>query len=224
MMNKTYPLLETDYPQVLFNEKTDFPALRKGERTKQSLVWACAKLLNQMGYQELRISDICETASVSSAAFYLYFQNKVEITQFTLERFSTAIFEALLSGTPHVQDNKEALYKSNLAWLKIARLNAGLMRCVLQVSFVIPQFAEYYDNLNSDYIKKVAKNIAKRADLPDLKAQMLVFALSSMTDDFTRRLLSETDSPIDVIIKKEYSSETDLAEFLSELWFKAIYS
>lgn len=220
MPANSYPLLKMDYPHVLFNEP---PASRKGERTKQSLIWACATLLNQTGYQELRVSDICELAEVSNAAFYIYFKNKIDITQTTLEGFSTAIFEALLLGTPYEQDNQEALYKSNLVWLKIARANAGLMRCILQVSFVNPSFAQYYDTINSNYMIKIARNIAKRANLAENKAQMLVLALSSMTDEFTRRLLSEVDSPLDAVIKKECASDAELAEFLSELWFKAIY-
>lgn len=224
MPSKTYPLLEIDYPQVVLNENTESPARRKGERTKQSLIWACAKLLNQIGYQELRVSDICEVARVSNAAFYIYFKNKVDITQLTLEGFSTAIFEAMLLGTPYEENNKKALYNSNLAWLKIARSNAGLMRCILQVSFVIPEFAKYYDDLNSNYIMKVARNIAKRANQPEPAALMQVFALSSMTDEFTRRLLSEVDSPLDSIVKQSHSSDTELAEFLSDLWFKAIYT
>ncbi len=224
MAKKNHPLLQIDYPQLFLQETIASPAPRKGERTKQSLIWACAKLLNKIGYQELRVSDVCEVANVSTAAFYLYFKNKTEITRHTLEGFSTAIFNVVLSGGPSEDDNKKALYNSNLAWLKITRLNSGLMRCILQVSFIIPEFAEYYDNHNSNYILRVAKNIAKRADIPELKAQMLVFALSSMTDEFTRRLLSEVDSPLDVIVKNKYSSETDLAEFLSDLWFKAIYT
>ncbi|MCO4321366.1 TetR/AcrR family transcriptional regulator [Aliidiomarina quisquiliarum] len=224
MPKKAHPLLDTDYPQVVLNEQTESPARKKGERTKQSLIWACAQLLNQIGYQELRVSDICEVAQVSNAAFYLYFKNKVDITQVTLEGFSIQIFDALLSNTEQGSDNKTALYNSNLAWLQIAGLNAGLMRCILQVSFVIPEFAKFYDNLNSDYILKVAKNIAKRAAITEAEAQMLVFALSSMTDEFTRRLLSEVDSPLDTIVKKSHSSETELAEFLSNLWYKAIYT
>ena len=224
MPQKAHPLLDIDYPQVVFNQQTQSPARKKGERTKQSLIWACAQLLNQIGYQELRVSDICEVAQVSNAAFYIYFKNKVDITQVTLEGLATQIFDALLSSTTQGSDNKTALYNSNLAWLKIAGLNAGLMRCILQVSFVIPEFAQFYDNLNSNYIKKVAKNIAKRAEIPENDAQMLVFALSSMTDEFTRRLLSEVDSPLDAIVKENHSSDAQLAEFLSELWYKAIYT
>lgn len=223
MPETTYPLTEQDYPAILLHEKTHSPAKRKGERTKQSLVWACAKLLNQIGYQELRVSDICDEAQVSSAAFYLYFDNKSEITQHTLENFSSAIFNALLLGQPHENDNKQALYQRNLAWLRISRLNAGLMRCVLQVSFVIPEFATFYDTLNANYIAKVAKNIAKRAQLPEAEVQILVFALSSMTDEFTRRLLSDVASPLDSMIAKERKSDEQLAHFLSGLWYNAIY-
>ncbi|RUO74948.1 TetR/AcrR family transcriptional regulator [Pseudidiomarina sediminum] len=223
MTETAYPLTELDYPAILLHEKTHSPAKRKGERTKQSLVWACAKLLNQIGYQELRVSDICDEAQVSSAAFYLYFDNKSEITQHTLEHFCTAIFNALLLGQPHETDHRQALYQRNLAWLRISRLNAGLMRCVLQVTFVIPEFATFYDTLNADYISTVAKNIAKRSQRPESETQILVFALSSMTDEFTRRLLSDTPSPLDAMIKQECKSETELATFLSDLWFNAIY-
>ncbi len=224
MSQQPCSLLDKDYPQILLDEQTRSPARRKGERTKQSLIWACANLLNQMGYQELRVADICGLAKVSSAAFYLYFENKSDITEVTLEAFSTAIFEALMSDTPRELDHKTALYEANLVWLKIAQLNAGLMRCVLQVSFEIPKFAEFYDNLNSDYIKRVARNIAKRANISETQAQRLVFALSSMTDEFTRRLLNDVESSLDSIIQKEHTSETELAEFLSNIWYKAIYS
>lgn len=224
MPDYSHPILNRDYPQVLLEQQTESPAPKKGERTKQTLIWACAQLLNQIGYQELRVSDICETAQVSNAVFYLYFKNKEEITQVTLEAFSTQIYEAMAQNTAQGRDNRTALYTSNLAWLKIARLNAGLMRCILQVSLVMPTFADFYDSLNSSYIMRVAKNIAKRTYMPEAKAQMLVFSLSSMTDEFTRRLLSDVDSPLDLVIKQECPTDAELAEFLSDIWYQAIYS
>lgn len=224
MPQKTHPLLVTDYPQVVFNQQTESPAAKKGERTRQSLIWACAHLLNQIGYQELRVSDICEVAEVSNAAFYIYFKNKVDITQVTLEDLSNHIFEALVSSTSEHNDNKTALYNSNLAWIKISRLNAGLMRCILQVSFINPEFAQLYDNLNYTFIRKATQNIAARANIPFENAEKLVFALSSMTDEYTRRLLSNVESPLNEIVKYQSTSDLDHAEFLSELWYKTIYT
>ncbi|MCI4643598.1 MAG: TetR/AcrR family transcriptional regulator [Hyphomonadaceae bacterium] len=222
-MPENTSLIERGFPDQLKAELRADASLRKGERTRRSLVWATASLLNERGYHDVRISDICDRAKVSSAAFYQYFENKAEITQIALSQFSDAIFNHL-SGVRAPKDNKEALLEANLAWLRIAKANSGLMRSTLQVGFEIEACAAYYDGLNSQYMERMAYAFHRRAGLNIDHARVLSAALSSMTDDFTRRLLSEANSDLADIVERSFADERELAEFLTDIWYKSIYS
>ena len=68
------------YADYLQHEITHAPKRTKGERTKEALKLGAIRVLDDVGYHAMRVSDLCEVAEVGSATFYLYFENKADIT------------------------------------------------------------------------------------------------------------------------------------------------
>src|SRR3712207_4399553 len=51
----------------------------KGDRTRYRLRIAAARALEEIGYQDLKVSDICGFAEVALGTFYVYYRDKNEI-------------------------------------------------------------------------------------------------------------------------------------------------
>lgn len=230
-LEKTFIRLETQgdrlmrksFAELLRWEIDNDPAPRKGDRTRHALVWATIDLLNRSSYHDIRLSDICELADVSSAAFYQYFENKVSISEHALFLFVDSIFSSL-SNRPVIDDNREAIFQANLSWLKVARLNKGLMRGILQVGFEIKSVSVYFDKLNAEYCEAAAKALAVRSGHDLDRSRLLTAALSSMTDDFTRRILNEESQELAQIVARRLGNDEKLADFLTDIWNHTIYT
>lgn len=215
-------LTERSFADALRRLLDHEPARRKGERTRQALVWATVSLMDMRGYHDLRITDICEAAEVSSAAFYQYFENKAEITAHGLNLFSEVVFSCL-AELPTQEDNRTALFEANHTWIVIARRNTGLMRALLQVGLEIETVAETFERLNARYCETAAHALSKRTGKTLDEARLLTAALSSMTDDFTRRILSDRNTILTTAVDRNFSSDRQLAEFLTDIWYKVFY-
>lgn len=55
-------------------------------RTHKSLVSALLLLLESRSFQKITVNEICETAMVSRAAFYMHFEDKYHLLRFALEQ------------------------------------------------------------------------------------------------------------------------------------------
>ena len=60
------------YADYLDYQIKNAPKRTKGARTKDALKLGAIKVLDDVGYHAMRLSDICEVAGVSGATFYLY--------------------------------------------------------------------------------------------------------------------------------------------------------
>jgi AcrR family transcriptional regulator len=67
----------------------------RGERTRQRLLEAGAKVLPSRGYHDARVDDIVATAGVSHGTFYRYFANKDDFFRVLAEGAGTRMIELL---------------------------------------------------------------------------------------------------------------------------------
>jgi TetR/AcrR family transcriptional repressor of nem operon len=198
---------------------------RKGERTRDRIRLAAVELLNEVGYRDMKVSDVCDRAEVSPPVMYLYFQNKLALTEDVLrdflENFMTRSTSGSASRTPY-----EAIYDANLRWLASARANAGLLRCLLQVSDEVPELAELFARANHSWYARVAQSVTHRfpAAAPEQPAITLaVYALGGMMDELSRKLFAMRDPHLLALTDAVASSDEALARFLSVLWHRALY-
>lgn len=214
------------YRDILEQRQLSAAGRRKGERTRDRLKLAAIDLLDEIGYRDMRISDICERADVSTATFYLYYQNKTEITVEVLREFMDTIFGVAETDGPY-RSSFDAIYSANLGWIRTVKANAGLLRCLLQVGDQTPEFAEVSQTINFKWYGRVASSIHRslsdeRGRGADLSL-VLAYALGSMMDELCRRLFVAQDQHLVDLIAKVAPTDEDLAELIGVIWFRTVY-
>jgi TetR/AcrR family transcriptional regulator, transcriptional repressor for nem operon len=201
---------------------------RKGERTRDSLLLVAAQMLEKHGYLKLRVRDICQRARVTPGTFYLYFRNTEEIAVEVLTGFLRSLFQpatpVAASSTP--RPLFEALNHANLAWVKAARANAGLMRCMLQLNGHVPEFHALHERLSGEWFAHVSASLQRRTRISHADESTLLLAvhvLGAMMDEVARKLFADERQYLGSLLKETAPSDEALAEFLSTLWYRALF-
>jgi AcrR family transcriptional regulator len=217
--------IEYDFRKVL-EQRNAQPNRRKGDRTRDRVKLAAANCLAVTGYREVKVTDIAEEAGVSSGTFYLYFENKTIVTHAVLEELLDYL-DMVLSGETSANTPFGALCVANAKWLAFIRANAGLFRCILQVSDESPEISGLVHRLNARWYSRIARNVARRFpsdQAPSEEALLLtVYSLGSTMDEIVRKLIIYPDENLAALIKSTMSDDQQFAEFLSVIWHRTLY-
>lgn len=218
---------DLDYTRYLERRVKREGPKRKGARTRDRLKVATTELLNQCSFQELRVTDICERAKVAPGTFYLYYDNKQILTIEILSEYVemwTELSGKAAKAFDHEDDLFDAIYQTNLSYIRMAKANPGLTRCVLQMSELEPEFATFVHSTSSRIYARTVGAITKRTRLPSSPVLLLtVNALGSMMDDLIRRLFIMQDPYLVACISEMKMSTEDLAKHLTIIWHRAIF-
>lgn len=199
-------------------------AKRKGQRTRDRIWLATADLLNEVGYHDLKVSDICEKANITPPVLYLYFDSKHTLTKEILSEFLQDFMSRVTSVS--VSTAYQSIYQANLRWLRLARENTGLMRCLLQFSQDEPEFAQLFAATSNEWYLRIAKNVTNRyppAQKEQLQINMIIYTLGGMMDDLTRKLFADRDPNFVKLVAQTAPTDEDLANFTSVVWYRALY-
>lgn len=217
--------VELDFRDFL-RTKNETQAKRKSDRTRERLKLAAARCLSETGYRELKVTDITEEAGSSSGTFYIYFENKIEISRVVLEEF-LAHLDEILSGDTASATIFGSLRQTNIRWLRYVRANAGLFRCMFQVADESPEISEIVHRLNRDWYQRISKSVLRRfSDVRPPDGNMLlltVYSLGSMMDEIARRLIIYPDDNFVGLVRETTTTDEQFADFLSVVWFRTLY-
>jgi TetR/AcrR family transcriptional repressor of nem operon len=218
---RTAPLRFADWVEA---QQRAEPAQRKGERTRARIRLAAIALLNEVGYRDMKVADICERVGITPPVLYLYFANKQALTADVLREF---LEEFLTRPEPAVEHAPYAsILAANRRWIALARANGGLMRCLLQLSEEVPEFAELFAAANTRWYRHIAERIVQRVPeaAPDaLTIQFVAHAMGGMMDELTRKLFTSHDAQLQRLRSQVARSDEQLAHLLSVLWYRALY-
>lgn len=208
----------------LVRQQEQVQGRRKGERTRDRIRLATVDLVNDGGYRELRVSDVCERAAISPPVLYLYFDSKQALVEDVLREFLDRFTQQ--RGRRTAQTAYESIYDANLRWLNWAKANSGLIQCLFEFSGEIPEFAGLYAKANHEWHLRTAQSLMRRfppanMDLPAL--HLTIIALGGMMDDMTRKLYSLPEEHTISLVHDVAEGPDGLAKFLSGIWFKALY-
>lgn len=215
--------MELRYDVVLAERGVD--QFRKGDRTRSSLKQAAVEMLNERGFRDMRVIDVCERAGVSKATFWVYFTDKMALTTELLKEFIEDIILKLGKGS-RPRTAYEAIYDANFVWIANIRANPGLMRCLLQLSDEVPEFAQLHDEADAALIARFSASMKKRfGEKMNLGPhfEVTLYALYGMMDSFTRSLISPHGSRLKDMVETAGFDDEQIAGFLSDLWFKALF-
>ena len=217
------------YADYLQHQIADAPKRTKGARTKDALKLGAIRVLDDVGYHAMRVSDICDAAGVSGATFYLYFENKSDVTLQVLSEYS-AHFEQGMELQPSRQGARtpfEAMRAANLHWLQVTRANAGLSRCIMQLGDEEPGFRELVHRTNRQWYERIAASVTRRfpAGAVSTEAALLAaYALGAMMDEMARKLIVYPDPALLALADTVAPSDAEIADFFTVLWHRALYS
>lgn len=158
-------------------------------RTHDQLTSGLIKLLSKKSFEDLSVSEICDTANVHRATFYKHFNDKYEFLNFCFDNELSKIdFDASksLPAAENIKENfmsfikttfefiskKQALFSVILsnkysATLGATFTNAVYNYCLEKVEFILPDtdgkraelFAAFYSNAFIGVVTHYAKNV-----------------------------------------------------------------
>ncbi len=136
--------------------------LGRAEVTRRRLLSATTALLQQHGFLELTVADICRRAGVAHGTFYLHWKDRRDAVQAVMTTFMQTIRTRRPPARPG-QDFFERLVTGHLYYIEVYRRNAGLMRAQRQLSDMMPEFAAIGLEANLGLARRVLRTAAREA-------------------------------------------------------------
>ena len=208
----------TDYLQAQLQSST---FASKGERTRFRLKIAAAKCLQDSGFQDLKVADVCRHAHVALGTFYVYFPDKSVIAAEVLLDFGDALY-AQAQRVAHGSSDFEAILLTHQFFVAAYQRNAGLVRCLIQLEDQIPKFRTRWRERRLQWLARVARSIARRSGHPEIADGMgvqIAYALEGLVFQYLYDVFVRQEP----ILKRNAGSSQQIAELLSVLWYRAVY-
>lgn len=216
---------ELSFRHYIAERQRQAPPSRKGERTRERIRLAAAELLNEVGYRQMKVADVCARAEITPPVLYRYFEGKAALTLDVLGEFLDRFMAVAGAAAPRTAF--QAIYQANLRWIVLARANAGLMGCLLEVSEEVPEFDELFARTSRGWYRRITDSVLRRFPSTAVNRDQLDLvhhALGGMIDDLTRKLFTRRTPAVRSLVAKVASTDEALAAFLSALWFRALYA
>ena len=201
------------------------PATSRADRTVLKLKIGLAESLSTSVYQTLRVADVVARAGAAYGSFYRYFTDLQHATVVVLQDLidhSKLIYQ---EGA-RVETVYEAIYQSNLRFVRAYRENAGLMRALLALSEEVDDFRAIWDKVVDDWHERIARRIAQRRPIDDIddivvmNASLAAYCLGGMLDQICRQAFAQRNARVAGLA----DSDEHLASVISALWYRAVYA
>jgi len=204
------------------DEKPAPPITVRGNRTRDRLKDAAARVLERVGYRAMRLADIAEEADVNVSLFYHYFSGKADITSEILTELLDSRLTTGEEAGERTRDAFDTIVEANLITVETYAHTPGLMRCLLHFDEEEAEFSRLYRKVSLDWNRRVARAIAKRcpdAPLSESQRLMIAYALGGMVDNFLFEMYVDRNQ----LLVDAFKTTRDVAVFLAILWFRALY-
>ncbi|MDR3511680.1 MAG: TetR/AcrR family transcriptional regulator [Caulobacteraceae bacterium] len=199
------------------------PPKQKGQRTRERLKIATAKVLEQRGYHAMRVSDITASAEVAEGSFYMYFKDKTDASITVLTEFLHSFLNLEVKTAGH-RSAFDAIRATNRRWLSVCRANAGLMRCILQVGDEEPAFARLSQHANRTWYERVVQGLSRRRGGADAEPTFLAaYLLGGMMDELVRRLIIYPDPELHQLAAAMDADDDAMADAAAVIWLRVFY-
>lgn len=201
------------------------PPSARGARTRQHLKEACARVLERMGYRDMRVRDITDEAGVPISLFYHYFDDKQALTMEILQEMLREMAAEVTSVATAAAASDNEFLQIEIPTATLARRYAerpGLMRCLLQFEESEAAFAEIYRRESEAWSHRIARHMGRKfaqADLSDNQRYAVASALGGMVDRFLHDVYVQPYPELSEL----FPTADDAARMLSALWHRILY-
>ena len=157
--------------------------MRKIERTRERIKLSAVRLLERLGYHNIRISTFCEEAGLAKGTFYLHFTDKEDLVAHVLEEYADLQVKIM----PSAQGSENAymaLLMLNHWFAATFCENVGLHRSMMQLSETIPRITVIWTNFLKGLAARYIEEIHRWSNKPlnDDIATHVTYCLWGMLD------------------------------------------
>jgi TetR/AcrR family transcriptional repressor of nem operon len=200
----------------------DSPPKQKGQRSRERLKIATARVLEEKGYHAMRVADVTDAAEMAEGSFYVYFKDKADASLTVLTDLLENFFslEAPRDGARSVYDS---IRLTNRRWLSVCRANAGLMRCILQLGDQEPAFAELSQNANRVWYERVVAGVQRRRGSESKAPLLAAYMLGGMMDELVRKMIVYPDPQFTKVLEEMGADDDAVADAASLVWLRIFH-
>ncbi|MBM4186669.1 MAG: TetR/AcrR family transcriptional regulator [Gemmatimonadetes bacterium] len=193
---------------------------RSGERTRLKLLAAGANLLDRLSYRDLNVAAITRQADSAKGTFYVYFDTKDEFLTELLHGY--VVFEATTFPTLPRTGSPFRAYRDRIAWYErtFAR-NAGILRCMLQMSETHPEIRRIWHDRNAWVVDRALRETIALLEKPPHDLRPLRLAIRATGTMLDQSLFERYGVSVGPGI--EETNPELLLEFHAVLGFRALF-
>jgi AcrR family transcriptional regulator len=195
----------------------------RGELARAKLKAATARVLERVGYRQMRVADVTREAGVAAGLFHHYFPDLKTVTIEVLRDFM-ARFEDLEAIERDVE--KGDWFARSLAHNRVVvgsyARSPGIMRCMVQVGDEEPEFGEiwrasYYRQL--ELLVRAMPRLFPAARLSSAEARLVTRMLAGIGE----QLLTEYYILKVPAVRELELDEEQMAEWLAVMFHRALF-
>lgn len=199
------------------------PRSARGAVAREKLKQAAGRVLEQVGYHQMRITDVTKEAGVAAGLFYHYFPDLKALTVEVLTDFLVR-FEAvdeIERGVGRGDWFARVLAHYQVMVAAYAE-HPGLMRCLLQVSDEVPEFRQVWRNSYHRQLNMLAvlmPRLFPQAGFSEAQALLTCYALGGVGESILQAYFINRDPAL----RASGMSEAQLAEWLAVLFYRGLF-
>ena len=195
----------------------------RGEQARARIKEAATRVLERVGYRQMRVSDVTGEAGVATGLFYHYFPDLKAQTIEVLGDFMTR-FEALEEIERGVAkgDWYARSHAHNRLVVRSYARNPGIMRCMVQLGDEAPEFGELWRTSYHRRLELLVRSLPHlfpAARLSSARARMITIMLAGIGE----HLLSEYYIVRTPELTALALGEEEMSEWITVMFYRALF-
>lgn len=190
----------------------------RGQRSRERIKLAVREVLNETGYNNVRLQDAAARAGVATGLFYHYFRDLRE----AIAEVATDVFAVLVEDAPAVHANQHPydwIYQNHLNVVQQFSRNPGVLHCLFGLSGNYEEFDVIWKDNAHLWNLQVAKFLQKEAKILPAQSEPFAFVLGAMTEGVIYQSLIRHTEDLSGLVK----APEDIAEIIAVMWYRAIF-
>lgn len=213
-------------------EPPDAPMTARGTRRREQMKQACARVLERMSYQDLRLKDIADEADIPISLIYHYFPDRKALTTEVLQATVQGMMDRMrvAEETPADRDRalplaeriRQGVHKAMLITVRTYADHPGIMRCLFQLEDAEPDFAALYAEATRQWMDRVA-DAARRHFRPHQPPDALILAAAYALSGMVERVLFDRYVRHYPELERAFDTPESMADFFTAAWMRMLY-
>lgn len=195
---------------------------RKGQATREVLDKAILQLVNERGFMNFRLQDLCDSTGLTIGAFYFHYKNKDHALESVAAQAAGELFATIASdieAQPLEEEFRLTIrdYQRGYSDPRL-REQTRMMRSMIPANAMV---TETYFAARGKIIKKLVENAAAERKSNGLRSgpeRAVVEYLFSGLADFMEMLYLGNDREL----KRSAGNDRKIAQRLARLWYRAV--